>query len=362
MKEFNIKKSIVTGLVFAGLAVASSVHADVEVLISGGNASSSVLFDRATNLFGGTFTHVYGGSSSTVRTYVGTIPGQPGLGTVTLDLVLNGAVGGLIDISQGNPETTAAGNSLVPTVVDSSTSPDVVGVNPSLFSSLPTYIVPYIFIKNSSSTDTATITNLTQRQAALLESAGATVPASFFGGTGTNVIYFVGRNRDSAVRTEIDLNIQANGFQTYTTNGLGQIVQDTSGLDQEGNIDPGLTSASTLVNIVKYITNSIGTIAVQNIKSGVTPLSYEGVPYSTTNVINGSYPLWGYENYYYLTTLNNASQRQVINLLYNSVTNSTFQNISNPVFTNFFIPYSLVNAQIQPRADGGPIIPAPGYH
>jgi len=247
-------------------------------------------------------------------------------------------------------------------VVDSSTSPDVVGVSPGQFTSLPTYIVPYIFIKNANSANTATITNLTQRQAAVLEASGATIPASFFGGTGTNVIYFIGRNKDSAVRTEIDLNIQAYGFQTYTTNAAGQIVQDTSGVDQEGNLDPGRTSAGALVNDVKVITNAIGTIAVQNIKSGVTPLAYEGVSYSISNVLSGSYPLWGYENYYYLTSLNNASQLAVINLLYNSVTNAAFQSINNPVFTNFFIPYSSVNAQIQPRADGGPIIPAASYH
>ena len=289
-------------------------------------------------------------------------PGAPIWATATLDFVLNGAVGGLIDISQGNPETTAAGGSLVPTVVDSSTSPDVVGVSPGQFTSLPTYIVPYIFIKNANSANTATITNLTQRQAAVLEASGATIPASFFGGTGTNVIYFIGRNKDSAVRTEIDLNIQAYGFQTYTTNAAGQIVQDTSGVDQEGNLDPGRTSAGALVNDVKVITNAIGTIAVQNIKSGVTPLAYEGVSYSISNVLSGSYPLWGYENYYYLTSLNNASQLAVINLLYNSVTNAAFQSINNPVFTNFFIPYSSVNAQIQPRADGGPIIPAASYH
>ena len=36
---------------------------------------------------------------------------------------------------------------------------------------------------------------------------------------------------------------------------------------------------------VKAITNAIGTVAVQNIKSGVTPLAYEGVPYSISNVI-----------------------------------------------------------------------------
>jgi len=359
MKTSKIGQFMAAGAALAGLIAPLQVHADVEILISGGNASSSVLFDRATNLFNGTFTSTAGLSSSTVRTYAGHISSLPGLGVVTLDFVLNGAVGGLLDISQNNLETTATGGSLVPTLVDSSASPDVVGVDPSQFTTLPTYVVPYVFIKNANSADTAGITNLTQRQAALLESAGATVSATFFGGSSTNAIYFVGRNKDSAVRTEIDLNIQANGFQTYTTNGLGQIVQDTTGLDQEGNVDPGQTSGSTLVSVVKLITNSIGTIAVQNLKSGVTALAYEGISYSTNTVQNGSYPLWGYENYYYLNSLNDANQLAAIYAFYQTVTNSTFQSGTNPVFTNNFVP--LPALKVSRNADGGPILPKPGY-
>lgn len=358
MKKLNLKKIIAVGLTLAGVSFTPNLRADVEVLVSGGNASSSVLFDRATNIFGGSFTSVSGASSSTIRTYVGTLTNNPGLGTVTLDFNLSGAVGGLLDISTGNPETRAQGGTFVPTVVDSSASPDVVGVDPSQFTSLATYVVPYVFIKNSNSSDTAGITNLTQRQAALLESAGATLPATFFGGGSTNVIYFIGRNKDSAVRTEIDLNIQANGFQTYTTNGLGQIVQDTTSVDLEGNVDPGQTSGSALLGFVKAITNSIGTVAVQNTGAGATILSYEGVPFSTNNVQNGSYPLWGDEKYYYLTSLNNANQLAVINTLYQSVTNSTFQNTSS-VFVGKFVSYSTL--RVTRNGDGGPIIPKPGY-
>jgi hypothetical protein len=357
MKTISLKKIIALGLTLAGVAFIPSLHAQTKILISGGNASSGVLFDRATNLFGGTFTATYGTSSSTIRTYQGNIPGYPGLGSVTLYFNLSGAVGGLIDISQGNPETTAAGSpdaSFIPTVVDSSASPEASGVDASQFSTttLPTYVVPYVFIKNSTSADTAGITNLTQRQAALLESSGATIPASFFGGNSTNVIYFVGRNKDSAVRTEVDLGIYASGFQTYTTNGLGHIVQDTTSLDLEGNVDPGQTSGSTLANIIKNnITNGIGTVAAQNIASGTTALAFEGVSYSTNNVQNGSYPLWGYENYYYKTSIS-ANQLQVLNLLYQSVTNASFQS-SNPNFVNKFIPLSAL--QVTRSIDGGPI-------
>ncbi len=58
-----------------------------------------------------------------------------------------------------------------------------------------TLVVPFVFAKNSAkSPNLATVSNLTQRQAAYLEGAAGYVPASFFGGTGTNAVYLVPRN------------------------------------------------------------------------------------------------------------------------------------------------------------------------
>ncbi|MGA2684828.1 MAG: hypothetical protein ABSF51_07225 [Verrucomicrobiota bacterium] len=364
MKTSNLKKIIIAGLAFAGLAFTPNLRADTQLLLSGGSASSGVIFERATNLFGGTYT-VVNGSSSTTRTYYGSIPGNPGLGTVTLAINLAvGAVGALNDISVGNPEPVAVGggitsSSFVPTVVDSSASPGVIGVDSSQFVSLPTYIVPYVFIKNTNSTDTAGITNLTQNQAAALESSGATIPGLFFGGSSTNVIYFVGRNRDSAVRTEIDLNINATGFQTYTTNSLGQVVQDTTNVDLEGNVDPGQSSGGAEAGVVAYITDSIGEVAVQNIVTGTAALAYNGVAYSTNSVIDGSYALWNPENYYYIAGNITTNQLAVLNLFYSSITNSSYW--SNSQFKNKFIPTPWVNANLTRNGDGGPIKPNPGY-
>jgi hypothetical protein len=366
MKTSNIKKYIALGLALAGAAFTPSLHADTQLLLSGGSASSGVIFERATNLFGGTGNYtVVNGSSSTTRTYYGSIPGNPGLGTVTLAINLAvGAVGALNDISVGSPEPVSIGggitsSSFIPTIVDSSATPGVVGVDPSQFVELPTYIVPYVFIKNTNSANTAGITNLTQNQAQALESSGATIPAAFFGGSGTNVIYFVGRNRDSAVRTEIDLNINTTGFQTYTTNGLGQIVQDTNSVDLEGNIDPGTISGSAEAGVVAYLTNSIGEVAVQNIVTGTAALAYNGVAYSTNSVIDGSYALWNPENYYYIASNISSNQLAVLNLFYSSITNSSYY--SNSQFKNKFIPTPWVRSNVTRNGDGGPIKPNPGY-
>jgi hypothetical protein len=91
-------------------------------------------------------------------------------------------------------------------------------------------------------------------------------------------------------------------------------------------------------------------------------IPYEGVPFSVTNVINGSYPLWGYENYYYISTGNtgtpSAAQLAVINFFYQSVTNSTFET-SDSVFVGNFVPNSAL--EVQRYSDGGEIVPLPGF-
>ncbi len=159
------------------------------------------------------------------------------------------------------------------------------------------------------------------------------------------------------MRTEIDLNIfNAAQINTYFTNASGQPVLDASD-------DPGLSSAGVLANTVLVLTNSIGEVAVQNIKKGLGALAYEGVSYSATNVINGSYPLWGYENYYYVSPLKtgtpSSSQLAVINAFYQSVTNAAFQT-NSPVFVGNFIPNAALKVFTR-FSDGGQITPLPGF-
>jgi len=361
MKTSLLKQFFLAGTVLAGVSLTPDLRANTEVVIAGGNASSAILFDRATNVLNGGAITAYGLSSSTVRSYQGTISGQSGLGTVTLDYVLNGAVGGLQDIEAGNPQTTASGNNtLPPTLVDSSTTPGAVALDPSVLTGLPVYVVPYVLFRNNSanSSDSVGITNLTARQAVYLEGAGATIPASFFGGAGTNPVYFIGRNNQSAVRTETDLNIGFTGsLKTYYTNSAGGNVPilDTTSVDSNGNPDPGLSSGSVLYNTVLVVSNSIGNAAVKDAKAaGVLRLTYEGVPYSYSNVVTGSYPLWYYESYYYKNTGSGqptAAQQTIINLLYGSVTNAAYTVSS--LYTNNYIPEP---ALIVKRGfDGGPI-------
>ncbi|HTY86406.1 MAG TPA: hypothetical protein VMB80_02995 [Candidatus Acidoferrum sp.] len=359
MKKSNLRQFIAAGLALASWIAAPNLPAAVQLFIEGGSASSTVLFDRATNVLNdpNTAITVYGANNSAVRTYVGksTNSALSGYGTITIDFNLNGAVAGLQNLVNQQTDTNILGSSYIPVLVDSATSPEAVNLSATAahLKALPTYVVPLVYIKNTNSADTAGITNLTQRQAWSLENTYPPLPATYYGGTSTNPIYFVGRNLEAAVRTEIDLAIyNTETISTYYTNALGQPVLDISA-------DPGQQFAGALANTVLVLTNSIGTIAVQNLKKGLAPLAYEGVPYSVTNLENGSYPLWGYENYYYINTsyagAPTAAQLAVINALYQSVTNASFQNINNPVFTNNFIPNSAL--KVYRNFDGGQIFP-----
>ena len=362
MKALNLNKFIVAGFAFAGLALAPELRAQTGIFIEGGSASQNVLYDRATNFFtanGGTLTSVTGGGSKTVSRFQGNAGGAlAALNPITIDInVANGAVAGLQALSTqtaGPGDTNVLGDEVVPVLVDSAATPDAIGnIDGSHFAApLPTFVVPLVYIKNASSTDTAAITNLTQRQAVSLETSSP-LQAAYYGGASTNKVYFVGRNTQAAVRTEIDLNINNTAAINTYSNFNGQAVLDTSA-------DPGLSSGGAVTTAVLALTNSIGTIAVQNLKSGVTPLAYEGIPYSVTNVINGAYPLWGYENYYYIATGHSYAgapsdaQLAVINAFYNLVTNATFQ-ATSPTFVGNFIPTAAL--KVKRDADGGQITP-----
>jgi|ERR1019366_8633215 hypothetical protein len=355
MKTASLKKTVLAGLAFGSLLVSQSLHADTTVFFAGGNASQSILFDRVTNILtGGISKAVISPTNGSVRTYVGTIASQPGLGTVTVHFSQLGAVGGFQDVANQNTEVTATTNNLVPNVAVSSTSPEAVGISPAPFTQVRSLVVPFVFIKNTNlSPNLVTVTNLTQRQAAYLEGAAGTLPSAFFGGSSaSDIVYLVARNTAAAVRTEIDANIYFTGtISSYTTNAIGQPIPDLNG---------GLANGGAVVNHLKVITNAIGTVAAQDFPAttaGFATIAYEGVPFSITNVETCSYPIWGYERWAYLKTgqtgAPSANQLNVITSLLSAVTNATFQTTS-PLFTGKFARLSLLQVDRSSMADRSP--------
>lgn len=353
MKKLNFHKLLAAGVALTGLGLAAGANAQTEILIAGGNATQALLYDRVTNLFGGSYTLHTASTTPPVSTYTGTIPGYSSLGTVTIDFSLLGGVQGLSDLATQTAETTATGGSVVPSLAVSSASPIAGAVDPTYLSGTTTLEVGYAYgIYSAESPALAAVTNLTERQANYFEGAnGPYFPAVLLGGTSTTTpVYLVGRNTSSAVRTEIDANIYFSGQTLVTwTNSSGNIIQDSAG---------GQSSGSSIRTLLQNIPNSIGTFALADVvgKNGFRTLNFEGVAPSVANIQNGSYPLWYYEQWF---TNNNPSyalqpnQYTVINLLLNAYTNSTYQT-SNTNFTGgLYVP--VANFPVQRSSDGGPI-------
>jgi len=359
MKKSYIKKYIALGLTVAGAVFTPNLHATAtSIFIEGGTASSSVIVKELVALFGtGTIT-TNGSVSGNVYQLTGSssLANLTSYNPLTIDVNLaNGAIAGLNNLVSGpntSIDTNWQGNPLSATFVDSATTPEAVGISATasgIDTTRPTYVVPLVYAKNTNSTALSTVTNLTSRQALALETG--TYPATFFGSTSTNLIYFVGRNKNAAVRTEIDSVINnTTDITSFTNAGSGVAVQDTSA-------DPGLPSASLAVSNAQGITNSITTIAVQNITTGLQALNYEGVPYSITNIINGSYAIWGHE-FYYTKSLTDAGKLAVLNQLYKQVTNNVV--LQTSTYANKFIPLSWLKVT-RNNVDGGPIYPLPNY-
>jgi hypothetical protein len=341
----KLNRLLVTSL--ASLASASMARADVTVVVAGGNASRAVQFDRAAALLTGET--VVNGPNSNVRSFVGgTISNQPGLGNVTIHFVLNGALGGVQSLRDQSPVSTATGASLPPQVAVSGSYPETVGIDGSIFNSTRTLVIPFAYVKNPALPNTlAGVTNLTQRQAALLQATSGTLPTAFFGGESTtDIVYAVGRDTAAAVRQVIDANIYFTGSPSfYTTNALGKPIPNPKG---------GHDGGGKVVSDLLVIPNAIGTVAASDI-GNLTPLAYEGFLPTADNVAKGKYPIWGYESWYLKnsgTGQPTAAQAAVINALLAAITDPTYQTTS-PLFTGVFVPLSTL--EVERTADGGPI-------
>ncbi len=346
----NLQKLIVT--LAAVVTLAPAIHAQsVSLVTVGGNASIKLITNRIpTILSSAVYTQ---GSTNLIFRFTG----KYGSTNVTWDFNLTGGAGAVQDLVEGNQVQLVTGTG-VPVFVTTVTAPETIGINPTGLTQDLTLVAPVLLVANSNSTDLVGLTNLTQRQAVTLEASAGTLPPAFFGGASTvNPLYWVGRNQISAVRQVLDANTFASGENNFTTNGSGQPIPYLDGL---GN-PSGAGSGTEVVAIVNAIPDSVGSVAGQDFYSAsplVRALSYEGVPYSPANVINGSYPLWGYERYIYFSSGLQApspQQQQLIQALEGAIENPTFQASSS--FTNKFISYSAVNASVQRsiHVDGGPI-------
>lgn len=358
----KIKKAILAGFAVT-LTAPALTAANINLVTVGGNASIKLVQDRvpkAVLYAGSTFT--VNPTNSLIFRYTGTLTNTTK--TVQWDFNLTGGAAAILDLENQNSVTLADGTTAKPNTVISSVAPQTIGLDPGTLQQDVSLVVPDVYIKsNIAGNDLGGLTNITQRLAAYLEASAGSLPTAYFGGNPTNTdlaghaVYFVGRNSASAVRQVIDANIYFSGTAyNYTTNASGLPILYT---DSHGN-PTGASSGTEVANIVKLITNSVGTVAAQDI-NGLPTLTYEGVAFSTANVIAGTYPIWGYERYIYYpvgsgTLALTADQNALFQTLRGAVSDPTYDHTSS-LFVGKFVSYADVNAQNgrDPNIDGGPI-------
>jgi hypothetical protein len=340
--KINLKKLVLT--LAAGALLAPATQAQTVKLVSvGGNATINLVEYILTNYhdFSGVTLAVNPGNSLIIRA-----TGNYGSTNFQWDFNLTGGAGAIVDLIDQTPVEIEDGSFAVPVHALSITAPQTVGIDPSQLQQDITLVSPVVYVKSTNTpNDLGPITNLTQRQAVQLEGGAGSIPTSFFGGTSSvNPLYFVGRNSISAVRQVTDANIFATGDISFTNTSPPSVFA-------------GATSGSQIDTIVAAIPDSIGIVGAQNTNK-LTLLSYEGVPYTPANVINGSYPLWGYERYIYFPSGPKAptpQQLQLIEAVEGAIEDPTVQ--ASSVWGNNFVDYPTVNNVVARSfdVDGGPI-------
>jgi hypothetical protein len=127
---------------------------------------------------------------------------------------------------------------------------------------------------------------------------------------------------------------------------------------------PGAANGPGVTNILNVLSNSVGTLAVGDLNPSLTVLSYQGVPFSTNNVQNGSYTIWGVERYLYKQTgtyAPGAEQLTIIDNLVSAVTDQTYESTSS-LFVGKYVQLRDFNTAGTSRDlnyDGEGIITAP---
>ncbi len=170
-------------------------------------------------------------------------------------------------------------------------------------------VVPFIFVSHSNSP----LTNMTPKAMNMIYSQDAGVVRNLVNGsTSTDAVYGCGRNADSGTRVT-----------TLAETGYGYtnaVNQYTAAVDASGNVTTGFTwngnngfsSGGSLAKTLRGTSSSalgwgVAYIGVGDKQATNTVLTYNGVPYSTANIQNGSYTLWGYEHCFVAAQVRDAT-------------------------------------------------------
>ena len=345
----------------AGAWMSLATQAQVNLTLTGSTAFRSIAFDRVASLFDSGYV-TKGDVSKGPGTYSGTMSAAvPSLGNtpVVLRLSFSGSGSGMLAVVNRTPVPTiepgtGATVNLAPDLAFSDVYPESAtppisraDVEDSLVG-----VIPFVWVRNNALTG---VNNLTREQSILLMTASGVVnaggtaipgmPASFLGGSGDAPVYLTGRDSGSGTRITIHKCIGFTGTPTMW------------GLDATNSLvlTNGYSSGGSERTVIATHPQAIGYLGVSDasaVSSTTTILAYNGVPFSTTNVQSGQYPLWGYEHLINRASGLSANQTAVRNALVAAITNPGFQT-TNTLYTSSFVDQSKM--RVERGTDGGAI-------
>jgi len=357
MKMIKLTAAALIAFAFAGLASAQTT-----VRVTGSTAFRAATITAIGNILNPGYTFGYIGSSLTGAnqcTFVGTT--KTGNISVIVKCSFAGSTGGIQTLAQQSPLVTTASpyisetnaltaSGLVLTagtaVFDSPANADIAmsdtfqsstafnGTGYNALVDTVVGIVPFVWTKGVHSDTAVTaslanVTNVTPLLARAVLAGGA--PLSLFTGTAadsTVYVYAMGRDEDSGTRlttfAEMAFGIFASPIQyeaTITSGAIASIAayhaQTILGISYpagHSGYSSGGTLATTLNTPIAATARDalgakfaliayFGVNDANGVNGGNNNLTYNGVPYSVTNVQEGKYTFWGYEHLDYRSTL-----------------------------------------------------------
>ncbi|NBR84083.1 MAG: hypothetical protein EB141_02010 [Verrucomicrobia bacterium] len=395
----------------ASLLLATSAKADFSVYITGSTAFRAAAYAAIASLYDSGFNvnassstaapfttianaqapnrptsdSTYNGAA--FMTFSGTMNSAFGSQIVTIYCNWSGSVEGIRDLTQGNSlpflstavsQTTSFSDAGTTAVADFAFS-DVfqsttIYKTPTL-QTLACGVVPFVFVKNNGAT--ANLTNITHQQAINLFANGVVSLGSITGDTTTGtssdtnkVACLIGRYNGSGTRAAV-----------FADTGYGALKNSVN-YKYSATAGPGSTAAFTIVTPdpnVGYLGGAsiktdlgnnisqallvdgstygtgyaIGYLGVKDAfgvtgnSAGALNLTYDGTPFSTNAVQNGSYTLWSYEHFY-----NKSGINANLTTLKANIVGAIPANLGTGT-TLIGIPASSMN--VSRSVDGGPI-------
>jgi len=357
----HIIKHAVVAASAVGLTVA--VQAQVEIRITGSTAFRGTTYAAIRNLYGanlGGQNPAHDASGKNQVTFAGTIPALFGTQTVTVRTSYSGSVEGIQSLVLGNNETFLASSNAGDTTTVA--GPADIAFS-DVFQSTTDFVSPVLsdakvgivcFAWVRSVVTPPAVNNMTHQLAQQFLATGDLPIGQFTGDLSqTQDIYLVGRNKLSGTRitTQADCGYGGNAdAQLWQLDGTGGTVGTTfvqsTGFTSGGNAAAVLKVATATNPSLSYL----GIGDANGVNGGANLLTFNGVPFSVSNVWNGNYSFWAYEHAFLKPSVG-ANPKKFVN------DPAGLKAAIDAILQTSTANTALSKMKVARNADGGPIFP-----